>query len=73
MYFQDHAPPHFHAIYGEHEAVIEITTAKLIDGSLPRRAKKMVAEWTKAHRAELEENWKRTQTAQALQTIDPLE
>ena len=26
MYYRDHAPPQFHAIYGEYEAEIEITT-----------------------------------------------
>lgn len=73
MYYRDHAPPHFHAIYGEHEAVIEIATTKIMDGSLPRRALKMVVEWTKEHRAELEENWSRAQAAQPLQPIDPLD
>ena len=24
MYYDDHNPPHFHATYGEHEALIEI-------------------------------------------------
>ena len=24
MYYRDHAPPHFHAIYGEYEIVVEI-------------------------------------------------
>ena len=24
MFYNDHAPPHFHAEYGEHEALIEI-------------------------------------------------
>lgn len=24
--FRDHNPPHFHALYGEHEAVIEINS-----------------------------------------------
>jgi len=26
MYYDDHAPSHFHAFYGEHEAVFEIET-----------------------------------------------
>ena len=56
MYFRDHAPPHFHAIYGEHEAVIEIASVKLMDGELPRRALKLVIEWAKKHRSELMEN-----------------
>ena len=27
MYFADHAPPHFHAIYGEAEALVEAADA----------------------------------------------
>ena len=26
MYYRDHAPPHFHAIYGEYDAEVEIDT-----------------------------------------------
>ena len=26
MYYRDHAPPHFHAEYGEYEVTIEIAT-----------------------------------------------
>ena len=73
MYYRDHSPPHFHAIYGEHEAVIEIATGKAMDGSLPRRALKLVVEWTKARRSELEEDWARAQAGQPLQPIDPLD
>jgi len=42
MYYEDHAPPHFHAIYGEFEAVIGIQTDEVLQGSLPRRALKLV-------------------------------
>jgi hypothetical protein len=35
MSFNDHQPPHFHAIYGEHEALIEIETLPIFRGSLP--------------------------------------
>jgi hypothetical protein len=38
MYYDGHPPPHFHAIYGEHEAKIGIETLELIEGRLPRRA-----------------------------------
>jgi hypothetical protein len=37
MYFRDHAPAHFHAIYGEHEAFISIETGEVIFGHLPKR------------------------------------
>ena len=42
MFFKDHAPPHFHAKYGEHKAVIDIKSLVLIEGKLPRRALSLV-------------------------------
>jgi len=32
FYFNDHDPPHFHAIYGECEALIEIDTLSVLRG-----------------------------------------
>jgi len=45
MYYNDHLPPHFHAEYGELEAVYAIESLELLRGSLPRRAHGMVVEW----------------------------
>ncbi len=53
MYFNDHPPPHFHAIYGEYEAVIAIDSLMVLEGSLPRRALALVLEWAEMHKAEL--------------------
>ena len=38
MYYNDHDPPHFHAVYGENEALIEIDTLAVVPGELPRQA-----------------------------------
>ncbi len=38
MYFDDHHPPHFHAIYGDLEAIININTLGIISGELTPRA-----------------------------------
>jgi hypothetical protein len=38
MFFNDHAPQHFHARYGELEATIDIESLAIIEGQLPRRA-----------------------------------
>ena len=38
MFFNDHNPPHFHARYGEFEALISIEDFSVIEGSLPSRA-----------------------------------
>ncbi len=57
MFFNDHAPPHFHARYGEFEATIEIGTLSVIDGHLLHRALSLVQEWAMIHKEELLLNW----------------
>lgn len=57
MYFGDHAPPHFHALYAEFEALIDIQTFEVIRGDLPARAKSLVLEWAQTHREELRKDW----------------
>lgn len=73
MYFNDHAPPHFHAKYGEFEAVVVISTLEVLRGSLPRRALALTVEWAIAHRPALEENWERARRGEPLSAIPPLE
>ncbi len=73
MYFVDHNPPHFHAIYGEYEALVGISDGSLIRGELPRTADKLVQQWLEIHRKELEANWQRAQIPDALKPIEPLD
>ena len=73
MYYDDHPPPHFHAIYGEHEAKIGIETLEVIEGKLPRRALGLVLDWAELHRGELRDNWVRVEEHEALFPIAPLE
>jgi hypothetical protein len=56
-YWNDHQPPHFHALYAEDEALIDIRTLDIFRGNLPRRARALVLEWTLEHRAELMRSW----------------
>ena len=73
MYYRDHAPPHFHAIYGEHEAVFEIATGSMIAGQLPRRAQSLLEDWIAARRAELQQHWALAESTQPLRPVPPLE
>jgi len=73
MYFNDHHPAHFHAEYGEDEAVYTIETLEVIRGALPRRAHGMVVEWATLHRSELRNNWERARDMRTLLEIGPLE
>ncbi len=73
MFWSDHAPPHFHALYAEFEALIDIRTLEVIRGKLPRRALMLVLEWAAQHRDELIEDWKLCETKQQPRKIAPLE
>jgi hypothetical protein len=73
IYHQDHGPPHFHAIYGEHEAIVAVETGELVQGGLPPRAKSLVAEWARIHREALERNWQLAQAGEPLEQIAPLD
>jgi hypothetical protein len=72
MYFGDHEPPHFHAEYGEQNAVIDIHTLVVIGGYLSPRALGLVVEWASQHQAELLALWKRAANHQPLYKIPPL-
>ena len=73
MYYNDHGVAHFHAEYGEAEAVYVIDTLDVIRGSLPRRANAMVVEWASEHRDELRANWDRARDGVTLAVIAPLD
>jgi hypothetical protein len=72
MYFQDHAPAHFHAAYGEFEITVDIESGA-VNGRFPAKALGLVIEWYSLHKAELAQNWTRTRSRQPLLRIEPLE
>jgi len=72
MYWQEHPPPHFHALYAEYEAQIDIGTLEIIEGSLPRRALALVVEWAQEHRSELLEDWELCSRRLSPRKIEPL-
>ncbi len=53
FYYNDHEPAHFHAVYCEHEALIEIASLAVLRGELPRPGASVGLEWAALHRAEL--------------------
>jgi len=73
MYYDDHNPPHFHAIYGEFAAQIAISDLGIIEGSIPSRVLGLVVEWASLHKEELNNNWKRMRNNESLFPIAPLQ
>jgi hypothetical protein len=72
MYWNDHAPPHFHVRYSGFKATVGIQELTLLTGSLPRTAERLVMEWAAAHQAELLENWRLCETRAYPSPIEPL-
>ncbi len=72
MYWKDHAPPHFHAKYGDDEIVVEIRTGN-VSGNMSNRAIKLIQEWRELHKDELLKDWKLAEQKKALFAINSLE
>ncbi len=72
MFYNDHDPPHFHAVYGDQKGIIEIKTHN-ISGNLSNRVQKIVIEWLELNKQELLENWELARARKALRNIKPLE
>ena len=73
MFFNDHAPPHFHAEYGEFKAVVNIQELSIMEGSLPRRAQQLVLDWAELHQQELLEDWHLCMAKEQPRPIAPLQ
>lgn len=69
LFFGDHPPPHFHAVYGEHIGLFGIDTIEMIEGDLPNRARNLVVEWAEINRQELKRMWE----TQEFRKLPPLE
>ncbi len=57
VFFGDHPPPHFHAVYGEYNGLVSIEALEVIEGDLPSRAQKLVLEWATLYQQDLLQMW----------------
>jgi hypothetical protein len=72
MFRDDHAPPHFHAVYNEFVAQISIPHPVLLKGKLPPRVLGFVTEWAVLHEEDLMRCWEAAHTDAPLGKIEPL-
>jgi hypothetical protein len=70
--YNEHNPPHFHAEYGNHNAVFSIKDLKMIKGKLPKRVHALVIEWADQYRNALMDNWDLAQKHAPLKKIKGL-
>ena len=71
MNYREHNPPHFHATYQGYEISVDIKTG-LVNGTMPKRALKMIFEWLELFQEQLLEDWNLAQDRKALLKIPPL-
>ena len=73
MFYQEHGVPHFHAEYQAQQTTFTFD-GEILAGNLGSRvARRLIKEWTLAHRDELEANWSRARAGEPLERIAPLD
>jgi hypothetical protein len=70
MFFNDHAPPHFHATLGNDEVLVAIRTLDVIRGSLPPAKLRRMLAWARDHQAALALNWIKCQDDETPERVD---
>lgn len=68
----EHNPPHFHAYYQGHKAVIDISNCELKEGKLPRKQLRLVLAWAEIHQDELLADWELSSKGDLPFNIEPL-
>lgn len=57
MFYDDHAPPHFHVRYGGQRAIVAIETLAVIEGALSPRVRGLATEWAAHYQDDLRSAW----------------
>lgn len=73
MYWNDHNPPHFHAIWNDNEVVINIETTDVIAGEMPKIKLKSIQNWCKINKLALLANWELARQEKPLLKIEGLD
>lgn len=71
MFFKpkEHEPSHIHAEYGKLKGIFDLDSLKMTKGNLPLKAQRLVIEWLKEYKNELQEMWDK----QVINRLPPLE
>ncbi|MBU0701318.1 DUF4160 domain-containing protein [bacterium] len=68
----EHNPPHFHAYYQNHKAIIDVNTCELKEGKLPSKQMKLVLAWAEIHKEDLLADWELASKGELPFKVDPL-
>jgi hypothetical protein len=62
IFFEDHDPPHVHAVYSSAKALVRLSDGEIFRGKLPRKQARLVKDWVRLRNVESMENWHHAQT-----------
>ena len=68
-----HHVAHFHAYYGEREAVFSILPVALVIGFMPQKQQRLVEAWAELHQSELLDDWQLLEQGRKPKPISPLQ
>ena len=71
MFYFDHDPAHFHAVFGGQEMRVAIGSLKVIDGGLPPGKRRKIMDWAARRQAELALCWVRCRAGEKPGRIEP--
>ena len=59
LFAQEHPPPHFHVVFAEYRAQVEIESLRVLNGTLPPAKLATVLSWASPRRGRLLAAWER--------------
>jgi hypothetical protein len=62
IYYNDHEPPHFHAVQADHRILVDIARLRVIGGACPAAMERRVLEWASRRQPELALCWARVRS-----------
>lgn len=73
MYYDEHNPPHLHAVYEGNKAMLDFK-GNVLRGDLgSRTALRLLREWIDLHAPELEDDWRLAREGKEIKEIAPLD
>lgn len=73
VYYKDHAPPHVHVYYQDDEAIVQISDGQVLEGRIPRRARRLIEDWIDLHREAIHRCWDDAVNGVAPTPVPPLQ
>jgi hypothetical protein len=68
-----HHLPHIHAEYQDDNAIFNLETGDILEGTLPNRSTRLVQAWIEIHKDELLADWKLAVNGEKVFKIKPLD